>query len=85
MSPQLLKPAVAKALLEILQPIQEAYQQSKEWQEVAVKAYPEAQPVKKEKKVKNRGTRHPGEAGAPGNKTQELPIRPKEDGEKSAP
>jgi tyrosyl-tRNA synthetase len=73
---------VAKALLEILEPIQEAYQKSTEWQEVAVKAYPEPVPVKKEKKAKNKGTRKPGAPGAP--ESQELPIRPKEDGEKPA-
>ncbi|EFY95451.1 hypothetical protein MHUMG1_07736 [Metarhizium humberi] len=58
LNPQLLKPAVAKALNELLAPMQAAYQASKDWQEVALKAYPP--PPKKEKKVKNKGTRHPG-------------------------
>jgi tyrosyl-tRNA synthetase len=49
---------VAKALNELLAPIQAAYQASKDWQEVAIKAYPP--PAKKEKKVKDKGSRHPG-------------------------
>lgn len=52
---------MAKALIELMAPIQEAYQASKEWQEIALKAYPP--PPKKEKKVKDKGSRHPG-AGA---------------------
>lgn len=59
LTPQLLKPAVAKALNELLGPIQAAYQESKEWQEIALKAYPP--PPKKEKKVKNKGSRYPGQ------------------------
>lgn len=58
LTPQLLKPAVAKALNEMLAPIQAAYQGSKDWQEIALKAYPP--PPKKEKKVKDKGSRHPG-------------------------
>jgi len=60
LTPQLLKPAVAKALNALLAPIQEAYQASTEWQEIALKAYPP--PPTKEKKVKDKGdkgTRHP--------------------------
>lgn len=56
MTPQLLKPAVAEALNDLLAPIQEAFQASTEWQEIALKAYP---PPVKEKKVKDKGTRHP--------------------------
>ncbi|KAF7548781.1 hypothetical protein G7Z17_g6823 [Cylindrodendrum hubeiense] len=58
LSPQILKPAVAKALNELMAPIQEAYQASAEWQEITLKAYPP--PPKKEKKVKDRGSRFPG-------------------------
>jgi tyrosyl-tRNA synthetase len=58
LTPQILKPAVAKGINELLAPIQEAYQASKEWQETALKGYPP--PPKKEKKVKNKGTGHPG-------------------------
>lgn len=75
MTPQLLKPAVAGALNALLAPIQAAFQADKAWQEIADKAYPP--PPKKEKKVKNKGTRYPG-----GSKEQaeaqdkELPVRP---------
>ncbi|KAH6900560.1 hypothetical protein B0T10DRAFT_471042 [Thelonectria olida] len=58
LSPQILKPAVSKAINELLGPIQEAYKASPEWQEIALKAYPP--PPKKEKKVKDRGSRYPG-------------------------
>ncbi|KAL2132364.1 hypothetical protein VTI74DRAFT_3905 [Chaetomium olivicolor] len=77
LTPQLIKPAVASALNALLAPIQAAFQASKEWQEIADRAYPP--PPKKEKKVKNKGTRYPG-AGAgkeqAEKKEQELPIRP---------
>ncbi len=75
MTPQLLKPAVARDLSALLAPIQEAFQASKEWQEIADKAYPP--PPKKEKKVKNKGTRYPGGAPPAGGegKAEELPIR----------
>ncbi|KAK5636019.1 hypothetical protein RRF57_011731 [Xylaria bambusicola] len=58
LTPQLLKPAVTKALTDILIPIQEAYNASKEWQEITLLAYPP--PEKKAKKVKKIGTRYPG-------------------------
>jgi tyrosyl-tRNA synthetase len=58
LTPQLLKPAVAKGINEILAPIQEEFKASKEWQETAEKGYPP--PPKKEKKVKNKGTGYPG-------------------------
>ncbi|KAK1239313.1 hypothetical protein MKX07_008801 [Trichoderma sp. CBMAI-0711] len=62
LSPQLLKAAVTKSLNELLAPIQEEFQASKEWQAIALKAYPP--PPKKEKKVKDKGSRHPGAAKA---------------------
>ncbi|KAK4152131.1 tyrosine--tRNA ligase, cytoplasmic [Chaetomidium leptoderma] len=78
LTPQLIKPAVSRELSALLAPIQEAFQSSKEWQEIAEKAYPP--PPKKEKKVKNKGTRHPG---APKDQAEtqekELPIRPNEE------
>ena len=40
LSPQALKPAVAKALVELTAPIRAAYEASKEWQDVTLKAYP---------------------------------------------
>ncbi|EAW12526.1 tyrosyl-tRNA synthetase [Aspergillus clavatus NRRL 1] len=60
LTPQLLKPAVAEALIELMAPIQEAYKASPEWQEVTLKAYPPAEPPKKEKKKKDKGSRYPG-------------------------
>ena len=41
-------------------PIQAAYQASPEWQEITLKAYPPPVVEKKQKKVKDRGTRFPG-------------------------
>jgi tyrosyl-tRNA synthetase len=75
LTPQLLKPAVARDLNALLAPIQEAFQASKEWQEIAEKAYPP--PPKKEKKVKNKGTRYPGASKEQADGAdKELPIRP---------
>ncbi|KAK1760168.1 tyrosyl-tRNA synthetase [Echria macrotheca] len=62
LTPQLLKPAVSKALNALLAPIQAAYQASKEWQEVTLKAYPPEEKKKKVKKVKDKGSRYPGAA-----------------------
>jgi tyrosyl-tRNA synthetase len=62
LSPQNLKPAVTKALNELLAPIQEAYKVSPEFQEVDKLAYPPPVPEKKVKKVKDKGSRHPGAA-----------------------
>ncbi|RFU31828.1 hypothetical protein B7463_g4523, partial [Scytalidium lignicola] len=58
LTPQLLKPAVTAGLNKILKPIQEAYEASLEWKEIALRAYPP--PAAKEKKVKNKGSQHPG-------------------------
>lgn len=74
MTPQLVKPAIARDLTALLAPIQEAFQASKEWQEIAEKAYPP--PPKKEKKVKNKGTRYPGNKEQGAEKSQELPVCP---------
>lgn len=75
LTPQLLKPAVSNALNELLEPIRKSFEQSPEWQEITTKAYPP--PPKKEKKAKNKGTRHP--AGAKptesGEQAQALPDR----------
>jgi tyrosyl-tRNA synthetase len=68
LTPQLLKPAVADALNALLEPIRTAFEASAEWQEINLKAYPP--PVKKEKKVKDKGSRHPG-----AKKENELPIQ----------
>lgn len=53
-------------------PIHKAYQESAEWQEITLKAYPPPVVHKKVKKAKDKGSRHPG-----ANKEQELPERPK--------
>lgn len=58
LSPQLLKPAVAAGLTSLMAPIQAAYQADSEWQAITLKAYPP--PEKKQKKVKDRGSRYPG-------------------------
>ncbi|KAH8893141.1 tyrosyl-tRNA synthetase [Thozetella sp. PMI_491] len=57
LTPQLIKPAVADGLVELLAPIQEKYQASPEWQEITLKAYPP--PAKKAKKEKKIGTHYP--------------------------
>ncbi|KAJ3520150.1 hypothetical protein NM208_g13833 [Fusarium decemcellulare] len=48
LTPQMLKPAVAQGLIDLMAPIQAEFQASKEWQDLTLKAYPP--PVKKEKK-----------------------------------
>ncbi|CAO1597301.1 Tyrosine--tRNA ligase cytoplasmic, variant 2 [Xanthoria calcicola] len=63
LTPQLLKPAIIKAVVNLLQPLQEEYLASAEWQEIANKAYPPPETKKKEKKVKDRGTKFPGSKG----------------------
>ncbi|KAI4143549.1 MAG: hypothetical protein L6R39_004528 [Caloplaca ligustica] len=63
LTPQLLKPAITKALTELLKPIQAEYQASPDWQDIANKAYPPEEVKKKEKKAKNLGTRFPGAKG----------------------
>ncbi|KAL4904822.1 hypothetical protein BDW74DRAFT_168031 [Aspergillus multicolor] len=60
LTPQALKPAVTAALTSLMAPIQEAYQASPEWQEITAQAYPPPVVEKKQKKVKDKGTRHPG-------------------------
>ncbi|EMC95949.1 hypothetical protein BAUCODRAFT_509803 [Baudoinia panamericana UAMH 10762] len=80
LSPQSLKPAVTEALLAILKPIREEYESSKEWQEVELRAYPPPpQAAKKEKKVKNLGSRFPGGRAGGGEANGSLEAKP--DGE----
>ncbi|KZF22382.1 tyrosyl-tRNA synthetase [Xylona heveae TC161] len=65
LTPQLLKAAVTAALTTLLEPIQKQYQASQAFQEIEKKAYPPpAAPQKKQKKPKDKGTRHPGAAAA---------------------
>ncbi|KAL4988523.1 hypothetical protein BDW68DRAFT_90938 [Aspergillus falconensis] len=92
LTPQALKPAVTAALTSLMAPIQAAYQASPEWQEITAQAYPPPVVEKKQKKVKSKGTRHPGaqaqaqaqaeaqtevEGTGGTGKEQELPERPK--------
>lgn len=51
---------MTSALLGLLEPIQKDFQSSSEWQEIEQKAYPPPEVKKKEKKVKDRGSRFPG-------------------------
>ncbi|KAL2810990.1 tyrosine tRNA ligase [Aspergillus granulosus] len=60
LTPQDLKPAVAAALVNLMAPIQAAYQASPEWQEITEMAYPPPVVQKKVKKVKDKGSRYPG-------------------------
>jgi tyrosyl-tRNA synthetase len=60
LTPQLLKTGATEALVELLAPIQEEFQASSEWQDIEKKAYPPAEPAKKEKKKKDKGSRYPG-------------------------
>jgi tyrosyl-tRNA synthetase len=48
-------------LLDLLAPIQEEFQTSRDWQEIEKKAYPPPPaPEKKKKKQKGLGTKYPG-------------------------
>ena len=49
-------------MIKLLEPIQTEFQNSEEWKDVEKKAYPPHETKKKEKKVKNLGTRFPGAA-----------------------
>lgn len=72
LTPQLLKPAVAEALTYLMAPISEAYQNSPEWQDITLKAYPPPVVQKKQKKIKDKGSRYPGP-----DKEIEIPVHPK--------
>ncbi|PVH95629.1 Nucleotidylyl transferase [Periconia macrospinosa] len=63
LSPQILKPAVTDALIQLLAPVQAEFQASPTWKDIEVKAYPPPPaPPKKEKKKKDKGTGYPGAA-----------------------
>jgi tyrosyl-tRNA synthetase len=64
LTPQSLKPALAKALNEMLDPIRADFQASESWQKAAEQGYPVEKKVEKVKKVKNKGdpSRRPGAA-----------------------
>jgi tyrosyl-tRNA synthetase len=78
LTPQDLKPAVTEALNALLEPVQKEFQANAQWKEVGLKAYPPPPVVKKEKKVKNKGTFHPkAKTGANG---EEAKVEAKPDG-----
>ncbi|EEY19647.1 tyrosyl-tRNA synthetase [Verticillium alfalfae VaMs.102] len=79
LSPQILKPAVTKALLELMEPIVKDFESSKEWQEVMLKAYPPEEKAKKVKKVKDKGSRHPGTGPAGAEKAEGKNEKPVEE------
>ncbi|KAJ9659031.1 Tyrosine--tRNA ligase cytoplasmic [Coniosporium apollinis] len=60
--PQDLKAAVTDALIVLLESVQKDFQASPEWQEVEKKAYPPAEPEKKKKQKKDKGSKYPGAA-----------------------
>ncbi|KAK4946924.1 Tyrosine--tRNA ligase cytoplasmic [Elasticomyces elasticus] len=60
LTPQLLKAGASAALIDLLAPIQADFQASQEWQEIERKAYPPAEPAKKKKQPKDKGSRYPG-------------------------
>ncbi|KAK0658817.1 Tyrosine--tRNA ligase [Lasiodiplodia hormozganensis] len=64
LTPQLLKSGVTEAISKLLAPVQAAFDASPEWQEIEKLAYPPVveEKKKKEKKVKNKGSRYPGGA-----------------------
>ena len=69
LNPQILKPAITKELNKLLAPVQTAFKESKEWQEVERLAYPPEEPEKKKKvkAPKDKGSKFPGNkvAGKP--------------------
>lgn len=72
LTPQLLKGAVTKALVDLLRPIQAEFEASSQWQEVGRKAYPPAEPAKKKKMPKDKGSRYPGAVNA---QPDEAPVK----------
>jgi tyrosyl-tRNA synthetase len=60
LTPQLLKAGATAALVALLAPVQADFQSSPEWQEIEKKAYPPAEPAKKKKAPKDKGSKYPG-------------------------
>ncbi|KAJ9608769.1 Tyrosine--tRNA ligase cytoplasmic [Cladophialophora chaetospira] len=60
LTPQLLKGGASDALVDLLAPIQEEFKASPDWQEIEKKAYPPAEPAKKKKQPKDKGSKYPG-------------------------
>lgn len=82
LTPQLLKAGASAALVDLLAPIQAEFQASPEWQEIEKKAYPPAEPLKKQKKQKDKGSRYPGavkaqpDGSVEGKDKQEVDVAP---------
>lgn len=73
LSPVDLKSGVSDKINELLAPIKAMYEEDKAFQEAAANGYPVAAPkVKKEKKVKNKGTFYPGAGKAKAPETKEI-------------
>jgi tyrosyl-tRNA synthetase len=72
----LLKAAVTDALNELLAPIQEEFKADKAWQEITEKAYPPPVVEKKAKKVKNLGSRFPGNKNEAKGQEEKVPTLP---------
>lgn len=54
---------MTEALIALLEPVQKAFKESSEWQEIAQKAYPPPpKEEKKKKEKKDKGSRYPGAA-----------------------
>lgn len=80
---------MAKGLTEIMAPIQAEFEASQEWKDITEKAYPPPPAPVKKKKIKDKGSRHPGHQASaqkdgkaepgggdgPKGKTEELPAR----------
>lgn len=62
LTPQLLKAGATAALVDLLAPIQAEFEASPEWQDIEKKAYPPAEPAKKKKQPKDKGSKYPGAA-----------------------
>jgi len=83
LQPQTVKPAATEALLTILTPIRQAFENSSDWQEIEKRAYPPPPaPEKKQKKVKNLGSRFPGSKGGD---SSESALEAKPDGHVEGP
>lgn len=65
LNPVDLKSGTADRIVELLAPINEIFNNNKEFQDSKLKGYPPAEVKAKVKKVKNKGTGHPGAAAAP--------------------
>ncbi|CAK7201329.1 Tyrosine--tRNA ligase cytoplasmic [Sporothrix eucalyptigena] len=82
LTPQLIKPAVAQAIVDLTAHIRDSFAASPEWQNIAIQAYPP--PKKKEKKVKDKGTHYPVRPKADAAAVKEAPAAAKEEAPKEA-